>query len=107
MDLTSATTIALTVVNRNEHLLDTANPVAVNREMTEDSLPFLTSVHADMGRLDVRDRRIVIFTQSRPGLIRASMRDIEANRGQNLSFNAHSEAELVAGIELWKSKIEW
>jgi hypothetical protein len=93
INLACATTAALSVMNQNEDL--------------PDSHPFLTSIHADEGRLEVHDRRIVIFTQTQPGLIHVAMRDIEAKRDQNLSFDTQSEAELAAGIESWKSNIEW
>jgi hypothetical protein len=59
------------------------------------------------GFVGVRDRYIVTFEESAPGVMRASMPDIEAKRREQLHFEAGDAAALAQGLEGWRDKIEW
>jgi hypothetical protein len=59
------------------------------------------------GFVGVYDRYIVTFEESSPGVMRASMPDIEDRRGQQLHFEAGDAAALAQGVEGWRDNIEW
>jgi hypothetical protein len=59
------------------------------------------------GFVGVRDRYIVTFEEASPGVMRASMPDIEFRRGEQLQFEAGDAAALAQRLEGWRDKIEW
>lgn len=78
-------------------------------EATDDPYPLKADVSRPLqkGFVGVRDRWIIALSETAPGEIHLSMSDIGERRESQLTLDVSSEAELIAGVESWRSRVAW
>jgi hypothetical protein len=68
---------------------------------------YRASVYNGKATIGLYDRSILTIQETQPSVFRFSMRDIAANRRQELSTELQNEAEMKNLIALWSDKIAW